>query len=85
VLRAQIQLTQEQHRRLHRWAKKLNISVAEAVRRCIDDQLAREDAVSSREARIRAALAVCGKYCDPAGPSRVAREHDRHLAEAFGR
>jgi hypothetical protein len=85
MLRAQIQLTPEQHRQLRRWARHRGVSVAEAVRRCIDETLAREEAAPTREARVRAALAVCGKYHDPKGPSRVAREHDRHLAEAFGR
>ena len=32
-----------------------------------------------REERIRAALAVCGKYRDPHGETRVAQEHDRYL------
>jgi hypothetical protein len=29
------------------------------------------------------AMAVCGKYTDPAGPSRVATEHDAVLAAAY--
>jgi len=37
----------------------------------------------SRDERVRSALAVCGKYVDPEGPSRVAVDHDRHLAEAY--
>ena len=41
-----------------------------------------DEAVLSREARVQAALAVCGKYRDPRGETDVARNHDRHLDEA---
>ena len=49
------------------------------------DRLVAEEAAPSREELVRSALAVCGKYADPDGPSRVALEHDRHLAEAYSR
>lgn len=39
-------------------------------------------AAPSREARVQAALAVCGKYRDPRGETNVAANHDRHLDEA---
>ena len=39
-------------------------------------------AALSREARVQAALAVCGKYRDPRGETSVALNHDRHLDEA---
>ena len=41
-----------------------------------------DEAALSREARVQAALAVCGKYRDP-GETGVARNHDRHLDEAY--
>lgn len=85
MVRTQIQLPEEQYRRLRRWARRLGVSLSEAVRRCLADRLALEEAAPSREERVRAALAVCGKYADPAGPSRVAADHDRHLAEAYRR
>ena len=83
MVRTQIQLPEDQHRRLRRWARELGISLSEAVRRCVADRLASEDAMPAREARVRAALHVCGKYRDPKGTSRVALEHDAHLAEAY--
>jgi hypothetical protein len=85
MMRTQIQLPEEQYRRLRQWARRLGISVSEAVRRCVADRLAVEETTPSREERVRAALAVCGKYADPQGSSRIAIEHDRHLAEAYRR
>jgi len=81
----QIQLTEEQYRHLRRWARQRGVSLSEAIRRCVADRLALEDVVPSREERVRAALAVCGKYADPEGSPRVAAEHDRHLGEAYRR
>jgi len=85
MVRTQIQLPEEQYRRLKRWARRRGVSLSEAVRRCVADRLVAEEAAPSREELVRSALAVCGKYADPDGPSRVAQEHDRHLAEAYSR
>ena len=41
------------------------------------------EAAPVREERIRAALAVCGKYRDPHGETRVAQEHDLYLEEVY--
>jgi hypothetical protein len=85
MVRTQIQLTEGQHKRLRKWAHRLGISLAEAVRRCVEEKLALEEAAAGREDLARAALALVGKYADPEGPSRVGREHDRHFAEAARR
>jgi len=85
MVRTQIQLTEEQHRGLRRWASRLGVSLSEAVRRCVADRLRAEERAPSRQDRVRAALAVCGKYADPEGEAHVAAEHDRHLAEAYRR
>lgn len=82
MVRTQIQLTREQHKRLKRWAKDLDISLAEAIRRCVEERLAREEAMP-QERRIAEALAICGKYSDPKGPSRVAQDHDQVLGAAY--
>lgn len=84
MVRTQIQLTETQHRQLKRWAQRLGISLAEAVRRCVADRLAAEGAEPKRADRVREAQTVIGKYADPAGASRVALDHDDHLTEAFG-
>jgi hypothetical protein len=86
MVRTQIQLTERQHRQLKKWANRLGISLSEAVRRCVEERLAAEErAAGGREERVRAALAVVGKYADPEGPSPVGKEHDRHFAEAARR
>ena len=85
MVRTQVQLTEEQHRRLRRWTRQLGVSLSEAVRRCVADRLARDEASLSRDERIRAALALAGKYRDPEGRRRVAEEHDRYVAEAYRR
>ena len=83
MMRTQIQFDAAQHRQLRRWARRLGISMSEAVRRCVTAELDRVDRAPTYDERRRAALAVCGKYTDPAGGGRVALEHDRHLADAF--
>ncbi len=85
MVRTQIQLTEEQYRRLKGWAARLGVSLAEAVRRCVDERLASENSLHGRSAMIRDALAVLGKYKDPEGRSDVAIDHDRILAEAYRR
>jgi hypothetical protein len=85
MVRTQIQLTEQQHRQLRRLANRLGISLSEAVRRCVADRLAAEKVDVGREDLVREALAVAGKYVDRNGTSRVATDHDDHLAEAYGR
>ena len=83
MVRTQIQLTEDQYRRLRKWAQLCGISLSEAVRRCIAHRLSAEEASPSREEIVRAALASFGRFADPDGPSRVAKDHDRHLADAY--
>ncbi len=83
MVRTQIQLPDEMHRRLKAWASRIGISMSEAVRRCIADRLAGERLELGQDTLVREALAVVGKYMDPAGPSRVAKDHDEHLSEAY--
>lgn len=82
--RTQIQLTEEQHRKLKRWADRLGISMAEAVRRCVDHRLDHEEFGRGPEALRREALSVIGKYADPEDRDDVGRGHDTYLAEAVG-
>ncbi len=81
MVRTQIQLTEEQHRDLKRWSDRLGISMAEAVRRCVEDRLARERLEPEHTDRVRDALAVVGRY--HSGQSDVAERHDDYLADAF--
>jgi hypothetical protein len=84
MVRLQIQLEPSRHRQVKQRAKRLGVSVAEVIRRCVDAQLQSGDALSP-DAPARRTLAVAGKYADPAGPSRTARDHDAALSDAFRR
>jgi hypothetical protein len=85
MVRTQIQLTEQQHRDLKRWARNRGISLSEAVRRCVAERLAAEATAPDRGLLVKEARAVYGKYSDSEGSSRVAQDHDEHLAEAYRR
>jgi post-segregation antitoxin (ccd killing protein) len=82
MVRLQIQLEPSQHRQVRKRAKRLGVSIAEVIRRCVAAEL-REDAADDPDARARRALAVAGKYADPRGAGRTAADHDAALAEAY--
>jgi hypothetical protein len=84
MVRLQIQLEPGQHRQVKRRAKRLGVSVAEVIRRCVNTQLQAED-VDDPDARVRRALTVAGKYADPQGATDVARHHDAALSDAYRR
>ena len=86
MVRTQVQLPEEQHRALRKWAGRLGISLSEAVRRCVAERLPQEEKAPSRAGKtpsradlIRNALSVVGKFRDCEGRSDVARNHDRDL------
>ena len=62
----------DRHRESTRYSRRGGVSMAEAVRGCVDAQLACMEPAPMRKERVRAALAVCGKYRDPFGETRVA-------------
>ena len=84
MVRLQIQLEPSQHRQVKRRAKRLGVSIAEVIRRCVDAQL-RTDATGTIDEPARRALAAAGKYTDPQGGASVAADHDAALAEAYRR
>lgn len=84
MVRVQVQLEPVQHRRLKQRAKRLGVSVAEVVRRCIDGEF-RSQEPDARDDRVRRALAVCGKYTDRQGATDFGRDHDVALADAYRR
>jgi hypothetical protein len=77
MVRRQIQLTDEQDAAVRREALSRGLSVAALIRELVERSL-RAERASGREA----AAAVIGRYAS--GHRDVAREHDRHLADAFG-
>ena len=81
MIRTQIQLTEEQSREIKSIAEREEVSMAELIRRAVDDWLARYgDTVS--QAKKERALAVVGRY--RSGLTDVAEKHDEYLAEAYG-
>ena len=85
MVRTQIQLTPDQYRRLKRWAQQRGISLSEAIRRCVDQQLEAEHGVPTRAQRVRDALQVAGTHEDPEGATDVAQQHDKYLNDAYRR
>lgn len=77
MVRTQIQLTEEQAKRLKRLAAAKGVSIAALIREAVDRQLL----VSSDNAKWERALAVVGAF--HSGKSDIGKEHDRYLAEDF--
>jgi hypothetical protein len=82
MVRLQIQLEPSQHRQVKRRAKRLGVSVAEVIRRCVGAQLGADPSEGAGD-RARRALAAAGRHADPKGATRVAAHHDAALAEAY--
>jgi metal-responsive CopG/Arc/MetJ family transcriptional regulator len=85
MIRTQIQLTEEQSRRVKEVARRKNISMAELIRRAIDNWLNKHNSMSMSEKRQRALDVV--REMDGmfhSGLSDMAENHDEYLADAFG-
>ena len=80
MIRTQIQLTEEQSQQLKRLARVEDVSVAELIRRSVDQFLQTHIDVPYEE-RKRRALEIVGKYASDAGDTSV--DHDRYLAEIY--
>ena len=81
MLRAQVQLTEEQHRRLRAVARREGVSVAEVVRRSVD-RLLHEEAPDRHQLYARAAVLV-GRFRDAHAATDLAARHDDYLDEAY--
>lgn len=79
MVRVQVQFTEDQSARLKEMARQERVSVAEVVRRCVDEETERKSVLTFRE-KIRRAREVFGKY---SGPTDMAAEHDRYFAESL--
>jgi hypothetical protein len=82
MIRTQIQLTEEQSKRLKAAAARKGVSVAELIRQGIDASLAREAAPLREELAARA-IRAAGRF--HSAKHDVARKHDGYLGEAFSR
>jgi len=80
MVRIQIQLTEEQAKKLRELSAATRESVAELIRKAVDQFIITEK--PDRSALYRQAELVVGKYnCDTGD---VSIDHDRYLEEAFG-
>jgi hypothetical protein len=82
VVRTQIQITRQQARKLRVIAKRSGLSLAEVIRRCIDQAL--EGGLLDRKAMYDRAAEGIGAFADPEA-SDLAEGHDRYLDDAFRR
>ena len=80
MMRTQIQLTESQALALKRLAANENVSIAELIRRSIDQTL-RATHIVSRDDRRKRALGVIGAFTS--GQRDIAQCHDDLLAEAY--
>jgi len=80
MIRTQIQLTEEQSRRLRALAAERGVSLAELIREGVDAITASAPGTDA-ETRRRRAIAVTGRF--RSGHTDVSAEHDRHLAQVW--
>jgi metal-responsive CopG/Arc/MetJ family transcriptional regulator len=78
--RTQIQLTEEQARKVKRIATHRGVSMAEVIRDAIEGAI-RGNASTVPEERRKRALGIVGKF--RSGKGNVSKEHDSYLTEAF--
>lgn len=77
MIRAQVQFTESEMRRLRLKASERNVSIASLVREAVERSLNEDD----RGRRFELALAVMGRF--HSGSHDVSANHDRYLDEAF--
>ncbi len=82
MLRTQIQLSERQVTALKARAADEGVSMAELIRRCIDQTLASSVSLEPAE-RIKRAGAIAGRF--HSGTGDLAVKHDKYLAQAFGK
>lgn len=81
MVRTQIQLTDEQARRLRDEARRSGLSVAEIIRQSVDQHLERGCEVTGGVTSRLSALSVAGRF--HSGKSDVAERHDDYLEESY--
>lgn len=80
MYRTQIQLREDQARKLKEQASEWNQSVAALIRQAVDDYLQDVERISLEE-RIERAAATVGQF--RSGSADTAADHDRYLGKAF--
>lgn len=80
MVRTQIQLTNQQSKLLKSLAVEEGISIAELIRRSVDQYLGGKLG-SNREELKKQALSIVGKYAS--GQDDIGANHDRYLADIY--
>lgn len=81
MIRTQIQLTDNQMKILKKLSAEQGISVAELIRRSIDQYLRSPEIISEEESQERA-LTIIGKF--HSGLKDISTNHDKYLDEIYG-
>ena len=81
MVRTQIQLTEQQARRLRSQAHERGLSLAEVIRRYVEKGLAEES--PDRSVLYERAAGLVGKYRDRRRARDLSAKHDDYLGEAF--
>ncbi len=81
MVRTQIQLTDQQARKLRARAHDRGLSLAEIIRRYVEKGLSEEG--HDRSALYDRAATAVGRFRDRRGARDVSRRHDRYLDEAY--
>lgn len=82
MIRTQIQLEENQYKRLKKMSTEREVSMAHLIRESVDTYLATINKSSQEELRQRA-LEIVGKYHDIEGATDVAENHDKYLEEIY--
>ena len=80
MVRTQIQLTEEQARKVKRIAARRGVSMAEVIRDAVEEAI-RSNRQGVREEKRTRALEILGKF--RSGKRDVSEKHDTYLSEAF--
>ncbi len=81
MVRTQIQLTEQQARRLRAQARERGLSLAEVIRRYVEKGLS--DEAPGRAALYDRAATLVGRFHDRRDARDLSSKHDRYLDEAF--
>lgn len=81
MVRTQIQLTEQQARRLRAQARDRGLSLAEIIRRYVEKGLSEQTA--DRAALYERASRVIGRFRDHRGARDISSKHDRYLDQAY--
>lgn len=80
MVRTQIQLTQDQARTLKKMATSRHLSVAELIRKAVDNMI-RSNATVDLEERHKRAIEIAGRFAS--GKRDISKKHDVYLADAY--